>query len=66
MVKISEEINSALPDNVKQEKVDEKIIKQLSFGARGDLCPMQAVIGSITAQEVMKVRRSKKEFYFNR
>nr|BEH82872.1 ubiquitin-activating enzyme [Halocynthia roretzi] len=54
MVKISEEINSALPDNVKQEKVDEKIIKQLSFGARGDLCPMQAVIGSITAQEVMK------------
>ena len=28
---------------------------QLAYNARGDLCPMQGVIGGITAQEVMKV-----------
>ena len=29
----------------------------LSYLASGDCSPMQAVIGSITAQEVMKVRK---------
>ena len=29
---------------------------QLAYNARGDVCPMQGVIGGITAQEVMKVR----------
>lgn len=28
---------------------------QLAYNARGDICPMQGVIGGITAQEVMKV-----------
>ena len=30
---------------------------KLSYLSSGDCSPMQAVIGSITAQEVMKVRR---------
>nr|XP_039247456.1 ubiquitin-like modifier-activating enzyme 1 [Styela clava] len=54
LVRITEELNSTLPDGAKVEKVDEKLVRQLAYGARGDLCPMQAVIGSITAQEVMK------------
>ncbi|XP_054930262.1 ubiquitin-like modifier-activating enzyme 1 [Dermacentor andersoni] len=36
------------------ESVDEKLITTLSCVSAGSLCPMQAVIGSIAAQEVMK------------
>lgn len=38
----------------KCEDIDENLIKEFSYGARGDLCPLAAVIGGITAQEVMK------------
>ena len=37
------------------EKIDEKLLMAFASGSRGELCPMQAIIGSITAQEVMKV-----------
>ena len=37
------------------EEIDEKLLSLLSSQATGDLCPMQAVIGSMAAQEVMKV-----------
>lgn len=37
------------------DEVDEGLLKQLAYNARGDICPMQGVIGGITAQEVMKV-----------
>ena len=37
------------------DKVDESLLTQLAYNARGDICPMQGVIGGITAQEVMKV-----------
>lgn len=36
------------------DEIDEKLLTQLAFNARGDICPMQGVIGGITAQEVMK------------
>ena len=39
----------------KVEKLDEDGIRQLAFQATGNVCPMQAVIGAIAAQEVMKV-----------
>ncbi|KAJ3012816.1 SPS-sensor component ptr3 [Thoreauomyces humboldtii] len=35
-------------------ELDEKLIKELSFQARGDLTPMAAVIGGMVAQEVLK------------
>ena len=35
--------------------MDERLLTQLAYNARGDICPMQGVIGGITAQEVMKV-----------
>ena len=39
-----------------EEKVelDEKLIRELSFQARGDLTPMAAVFGGLAAQEVLK------------
>ena len=40
------------------DEVDEQLLTQLAYNARGDLCPMQGVIGGITAQEVMKVNIS--------
>ncbi|KAL1477057.1 hypothetical protein MTO96_036062 [Rhipicephalus appendiculatus] len=50
--------------------VDEKVIATLSYVSAGSLCPMQAVIGSITAQEVMKACGAKfgpiqQWFYFD-
>ena len=38
--------------------MDESLLTQLAYNARGDICPMQGVIGGITAQEVMKVHLS--------
>lgn len=35
-------------------ELDEDLINKLSYVAAGDICPMQAVIGGISAQEVMK------------
>lgn len=35
-------------------ELDDDVISKLSYVAAGDVCPMQAVIGGITAQEVMK------------
>ncbi|EMC91794.1 hypothetical protein BAUCODRAFT_79521 [Baudoinia panamericana UAMH 10762] len=35
-------------------ELDEKIIKELSYQARGDLCPMAAFFGGLAAQEVLK------------
>jgi len=39
----------------KVEDVDKDLLTEFAMGARGDLAPMAAVIGGITAQEVMKV-----------
>ena len=43
----------------KCEELDEGLLKEVAYGAAGDVCPMAAVIGGITAQEVMKVRPNK-------
>ena len=37
------------------EEVDERLLSKFSYLACGDVSPMQAVIGSIAAQEVVKV-----------
>jgi len=56
-VQLANDINNSCSGSAKQESIDESVIKYLSFTARANLCPMQAVIGGIVAQEVMKVRR---------
>lgn len=35
-------------------ELDEKILRELSYQARGDLCPMAAFFGGLAAQEVLK------------
>ena len=47
------EVNEASP--AKQEELSEDLMRTFAYNAQGDVCPMQAVIGGITAQEVMKV-----------
>jgi ubiquitin-activating enzyme E1 len=42
-----------------EEELDEKVIRELSFQAQGDLSPMVAVIGGFVAQEVLKACSAK-------
>ncbi|KAI6247463.1 Ubiquitin-activating enzyme E1 1 [Erysiphe necator] len=35
-------------------EINEKLLRELSFQAQGDLCPMQAFFGGLAAQEVLK------------
>ncbi|EDO33332.1 predicted protein [Nematostella vectensis] len=51
-VALAKELNGKLCAKV--DEVDDKLLSQFAFNARGDICPMQGVIGGITAQEVMK------------
>ena len=44
-------ISSKLSEKV---ELDEKLIKELSYQARGDLSPMAALFGGLAAQEVLK------------
>lgn len=51
-------------------KIDEDLIRSLAYGARGDLAPMAAVLGGLTAQEVLKAVTGKfmpihQYFYFD-
>lgn len=38
------------------EQLDEAAVRNLSYTAQGDLAPMNAFIGGLAAQEVIKVR----------
>ncbi|KAJ3380046.1 hypothetical protein HDU92_006225 [Lobulomyces angularis] len=48
----AKEVNSQA--SYKVEELDEKLIKELAFQARGDITPIAAVIGGLVAQEVLK------------
>lgn len=45
---------SIAAESTDSSDLDEKLIKELSYQARGDLSPMVAVYGGIVAQEVLK------------
>uniref|UniRef100_A0A8C1HY99 E1 ubiquitin-activating enzyme n=1 Tax=Cyprinus carpio carpio TaxID=630221 RepID=A0A8C1HY99_CYPCA len=47
-------VNAAQTGSAKQEQLDQAIIKKLSCMAAGDLAPINAFIGGLAAQEVMK------------
>jgi len=51
-INIAKDLNSKIVAKV--EEIDEKLLSTLASQATGDVCPMQAVIGSMAAQEVMK------------
>ncbi|KAI5283910.1 hypothetical protein KEM54_001737, partial [Ascosphaera aggregata] len=44
----------SVEDNEPRVEMDEKIIKELAYQARGDLSPLAALFGGLTAQEVLK------------
>uniref|UniRef100_A0A7N6B0G1 E1 ubiquitin-activating enzyme n=1 Tax=Anabas testudineus TaxID=64144 RepID=A0A7N6B0G1_ANATE len=51
---VTVQVNSAQTGSAKIEQLDEALIKKLSFVAAGDLAPINAFIGGLAAQEVMK------------
>lgn len=51
IVKIAESLSGQGEDKV---ELDEKLIKEVSYQARGDLTPMAAFFGGLAAQEVLK------------
>ncbi|MBN3291066.1 UBA1 enzyme, partial [Polypterus senegalus] len=54
LLSIAKSINSCLSGSAKQEQLDETLLKKLSYVSAGDLAPINAFIGGLTAQEVMK------------
>lgn len=56
LVALAGEVNGSLTGSAKQEQLDEALMKKLSSVAAGDLAPVNAFIGGLAAQEVMKVR----------
>jgi len=68
VVAIVKELNEKFANKI--EKIDEKIVKYLAYGATGELPYMTAVIGGITAQETLKAVSGKftpikQWFYFD-
>ncbi|KAJ8047744.1 Ubiquitin-like modifier-activating enzyme 1 [Holothuria leucospilota] len=53
-ISIAKDVNANCKGSGKVEALDEKLLEMLAYNATGDLCPIQAVIGGIAAQEVMK------------
>lgn len=51
-VSIAKDVNNK--SKAKVDELDEKLMKEFSYSARGDLCPIAAIIGGVAAQEVMK------------
>lgn len=44
------------------EELDERLMARFAHQSSGDACPMQSVIGSITAQEIVKVSHTLSPF----
>lgn len=55
LLTLAKELNSAQTGSAKVEQLDEGLLKKLSYVAAGDLAPVNAFIGGLAAQEVMKV-----------
>uniref|UniRef100_A0A4X2LR15 Ubiquitin-like modifier-activating enzyme 1 n=1 Tax=Vombatus ursinus TaxID=29139 RepID=A0A4X2LR15_VOMUR len=54
MVGLAQVVNEASTPHVKQKTLDEELVQQLAYMAAGDLAPINAFIGGLAAQEVMK------------
>ncbi|CAG8578525.1 9383_t:CDS:10 [Funneliformis mosseae] len=67
IVRLAKSINDQCEDKI---ELDDKLLKQLSYGAAGSLSPMVAVLGGLVAQEVLKACSGKfnpiqQYFYFD-
>ena len=54
-VSLAKQLNDGWTSSAKADALDENLIRQFAYCSAGNICPMQAVIGGITAQEIMKV-----------
>lgn len=54
LVALANEVNAAQSGSAKQEELSEGLLKKLSYVAAGDLAPVNAFVGGLAAQEVMK------------
>uniref|UniRef100_A0A669EFS1 E1 ubiquitin-activating enzyme n=1 Tax=Oreochromis niloticus TaxID=8128 RepID=A0A669EFS1_ORENI len=54
LLALAKDVNSAQTGSAKVEQLNESLIKKLSYVAAGDLAPVNAFIGGLAAQEVMK------------
>jgi hypothetical protein len=54
-VALAKQLNDSWSFAAKESTLNEDLVRQFAYSAAGSLCPMQAVIGGITAQEIMKV-----------
>lgn len=52
---IAQAVNTRSLPAVQQGSLDEDLIRKLAYVAAGDLAPINAFIGGLAAQEVMKV-----------
>lgn len=56
VLSLVKDLNEQAMPPLKQEQLNEDIIKEMAFQASGDLAPVNAFIGGLAAQEVMKVQ----------
>uniref|UniRef100_A0A6Q2YYV8 E1 ubiquitin-activating enzyme n=1 Tax=Esox lucius TaxID=8010 RepID=A0A6Q2YYV8_ESOLU len=54
LVSLAKEVNSIQTGLAKVEELDDELIKKLAFVAAGDIAPLNAFIGGLAAQEVLK------------
>lgn len=52
---LAQAVNAKALPAVQQDSLDEDLIRNLAYVAAGDLAPINAFIGGLAAQEVMKV-----------
>lgn len=55
LVTLAQTVNARALPAVQQDSLDEDLIRKLAYVAAGDLAPINAFIGGLAAQEVMKV-----------
>lgn len=70
LVELAKQVAVQYPEVLGEAALDEKLIRELSYQARGDLSPMNAVYGGLIAQEVLKACSGKfspvkQWFYFD-
>lgn len=56
---LAQAVNARALPSVQQESLDEDLIRKLAYVAAGDLAPINAFIGGLAAQEVMKVSQQR-------
>ncbi|KAK6204674.1 uncharacterized protein RJT21DRAFT_117116 [Scheffersomyces amazonensis] len=59
LLRLTEEVATQYPSVLGEEKINEKLIKELSYQARGDIPGVTAFFGGLIAQEVLKNCSSK-------